>query len=1207
MAFNHIRVTPSNTELAPDTVTEQIGALHREERESEGLNRVLSLFGFTNPPTYEFLAHHDGGGGLKFYYGAEEQIDTLHERVRVMYPDSYKLERVGKDPLTHLAPDTLNDLGETGSEEVMERLGGVVGVEWMGEGVRKQDWMTTLPRYSSIMDPGSCYSRAPLASLIDECTKTDHPLVFQAVFRRKKGWSAEAERRRQRLRNGTDRRIDRFLGTPEDGKTTVRTDGYLDPGGRERARLIREKQPTQTFSTNLRLLIFSSDEAGTDSLHRCSSQLSSVFNHLSGQYYHLTTKQRKKTPLRSWMLRRLISSVLQRSLRTKGWGRVKPDIVLHPDELANFVVVPPSNSLPSMGGRETEPNPETGSPLPRPKPSHLDRYREGMAIGYAVKMEGEPEQEPVRLPHKLLPLHYLRVGSTGSGKSKSLINDALSLYGETTGPVLLIDPKGDGLARNYMRAHAVRYGFRDLEENVIHFPAPRILPGFSFFNIKNRLGGGRKREDVIQDKADHYEEILELVMGGERYRQAIVAPNLIKYLIKTLYDESYGLENGVDREDTDYFTHTDLEHQVHRLYKAKSGDRDDTPVSSDEDIQRRINQVLETNPKSFAALMSGVSNRLDYITQDNNLRRIFNNTEPRFDFHDILDKNKVVLFDLGGLRGEAKRILTGVILTMLLEALETRERQTGDRGADYVVNLLVDEAASIAVSGIMNELLEKGRSFRLSVGLSLQFPEQIREEGGHQLYLNTLNDIGTKLVGKIPVDREIAHALSNEDINPNEFRNRIRALPRGEWIAQLPSPEFGETGPQPFTLKPLPIPQGHPESNQPLQQYQETRFEAAVDRVNRKTRHRYGNPQTHYKSKTQDRDELTRQQVQLTQLLATTTQAIQSIMQGGEGGGWIPYHSVMTELNYLYGNSILNEPPPNPNELKDYALQETGIEIKKNGNGEIRIRYSVKNELDTGTNTNDNAGESPLEYIQINTQALTELSNHGLTIDSEEINGEPVVTATHQDKGTSYKVERLVPGDPKQILMMYKRALDHDLTPLYLVPEGRKYDSLWVGYVEQVLNPPIRYRDTNEIHYYTLNEPFRFDGGARSKDGVTAVRPHHCGSRNDFWSYNGEEIVLRDAHGNRHMSLPDISSVGKEDFPAIYSYDLDIKEHVVYKRGETYKYESQGMLRKYWVVINKPFMIGETPPATDIDPNTYEILPIPLHDGINEELNLTQR
>ena len=180
----------------------------------------------------------------------------------------------------------------------------------------------------------------------------------------------------------------------------------------------------------------------------------------------------------------------------------------------------------------------------------------------------------------------------------------------------------------------------------------------------------------------------------------------------------------------------------------------EAPQASQNEVQRKINRQLELDSNTFATVMGGVSNRLDHVTQDAHLRWIFDNTEPRFDFRDVLDENTIVLFDLGDLRDEAARLMTGVILTNLEDALETRDRTVDELPDDYVVNLLVDEAASVVVSDVMNDLLEKGRSFGLSVGLSLQFPEQIEAEGDHQVYLNVLNDVARTLVGKIAVDRE---------------------------------------------------------------------------------------------------------------------------------------------------------------------------------------------------------------------------------------------------------------------------------------------------------------------------------------------------------------------------------------------------------------------------------------------------------------------
>jgi len=61
----------------------------------------------------------------------------------------------------------------------------------------------------------------------------------------------------------------------------------------------------------------------------------------------------------------------------------------------------------------------------------MGEFRDGMAIGYALSENGEAEDTPTHIPPGLLPTHYGRFGTTGSGKSKALINDILSLYENT--------------------------------------------------------------------------------------------------------------------------------------------------------------------------------------------------------------------------------------------------------------------------------------------------------------------------------------------------------------------------------------------------------------------------------------------------------------------------------------------------------------------------------------------------------------------------------------------------------------------------------------------------------------------------------------------------------------------------------------------------------------------------------------------------------
>jgi hypothetical protein len=233
--------------------------------------------------------------------------------------------------------------------------------------------------------------------------------------------------------------------------------------------------------------------------------------------------------------------------------------------------------------------------------------------------------------------------------------------------------------------------------------------------------------------------------------------------------------------------------------------------------------------------MDAVGNRLDKLNEDAHLRRIFSHVPERnedgeyannrFDFRDFLDADVTILFDLGDLRPEAQRAITLLLLSNLWDAVQGRRR---DGRTDYekLTNLIIEEAAPVASTTLVSEqLLPQGRSFGLSMGLVMQFPEQVRNRN-ERAYDEVLNNIKTKLIGNISIERDLAESLAHEDLSPTDLRNRINTLPSGEWIAQLPSPSFGETGPAPFSLKPLPIAPGHPESDQPLTGPQEEHFES---------------------------------------------------------------------------------------------------------------------------------------------------------------------------------------------------------------------------------------------------------------------------------------------------------------------------------------------------------------------------------------------
>ena len=543
MNREYLRVSHTTAKLDPEAVTNALGSLHKlTSIDSKGR---LNPLGSPDSVTFEFVALSEGRDEpVEFYYGADDRLGVLEQRLPSIYPSSFDVDRVEVDLLGKLLP---SDGTRKSVEDLAPR-----GVRWRGSVDRRQDWMTTLSNFSDAWNGESSpvdedahrSGRAPLAPLVDQLTRSSHPLAFQVVFQRKSDWSKRARRRSGALLSGKDtltqrvpslespgpdRRVPREVdgGRQRRARNTVTDPPSRSPAMRDRERdqrnvtrldLLRENDPKRTFSVNARLLAFPTDTDGYSDLDDTLDNLSAIFDTLDGPYYEIEGERLRDSGLLSMTDGRGAHNVLERfrnrSLQTRRRDRLprltnradsRPDLVLNADELANLVVVPSASSLTVEGSRGTRSEQRSRNPLPRPDHDITSQLRQpGLELGHLLDENREPEDEPIRLSPDLLPFHVGRFAKTGAGKSIALINDALSLAEQTSGPVFLIDTKGGGLPEHYMRAHAKRFGFEDLEERVLHFDIPDILPGFAFFNIEPALASGVPRLQAIKDRVDHY-------------------------------------------------------------------------------------------------------------------------------------------------------------------------------------------------------------------------------------------------------------------------------------------------------------------------------------------------------------------------------------------------------------------------------------------------------------------------------------------------------------------------------------------------------------------------------------------------------------------------------------------------------------------------------------------------------------------------------
>ncbi|AKH98676.1 MULTISPECIES: ATP-binding protein [Halobacteriaceae] len=818
----------------------------------------------------EFVNHYEAGR-LQYEFGPAEQYNPVDEgpgdsesaeadpvvdggTASTTVPDHHIA--VGDSVLELAPPDSLPEDGERPAIEkpTMTPEGTILarpakdavsplGVRWCGSTTRKQDWMTSLTPFTAKETTGDLSSAdqpgAALASLIDHLMEATAPTAFQVVFQRRSSWQSDAEVRKENLVDGRDTFFQEVVGSLLEVKDqrSDQNEQQISESVEKRIEYIDAKNAKRSFTANIHAVGVPTEDTRDDLDARMDSLLP-VFDPLDGPFYEVEGKRLRDNGFREKTKEKKARAALQRLLNrelTTGRGKTRPDLVLCGTELANVVLVPSSEQLTVEGTRGTRAEQQSRNPLPWPNPDLIHQFQEGMAIGYALDENGEPRPDPIRIPPDLLTTHYGRFASTGGGKSKAIINDALSLRETTGGPVVIVDPKGDGMCENYLRCHYEQFGGLD---DVYQFRVPEAIPAFSFFDIRPALEAGRNREDAIQDKVDHVHDILRMIMGREQYGQAFVANEILSYLIKALFDEEYG---------SDVFGLDDLFAAALRMQR----DQTIPPVSADnQNIEESLTRHFAKDNHQFQVSMDAVGNRLDKLKEDAHLRRIFSHVpeqnddgeyvDNHFDFREFLDEDATILFDFGDLRPEAQRAITLLLLSNLWDAVQVRRRD-GQTDYEKLTNLIIEEAAPVASTKLVSEqLLPQGRSFGLSMGLVMQFPEQVRNRN-ERAYDEVLNNIKTKLIGNISVERDLAESLAHEDLSPTELRNRINTLPSGEWITQLPSPSFGETGPAPFSLKPLPIAPGHPESDQPLTEPQEDHFESVSrPRMVERTQAQYG-------------------------------------------------------------------------------------------------------------------------------------------------------------------------------------------------------------------------------------------------------------------------------------------------------------------------------------------------------------------------------
>lgn len=844
----HLRITPTDTRPAPAQTRTAFENLHALAQPSD-TGGWRELFADQTPPAIEWLLQGDGDGQVTYYVGPVGDLDlNAFKRVcRDCYPDDYQFDRVA-DPLDDTAVKT--------HSEAALADGIQAGIEYHGHARDCEDWLTQLTPATAFLDgsttssdanPDHGHASLPLAAIADTMADVDRPMIYQTLLQSLPDYTAETEYFREHClssRTVSDARPEERAGADP---TAPEPRALLTPELQTRIEELAAKDARHLFTVNARLLVGEGDgdHAAADSPAR---SLTSALSALSRTGYCVEGDRATgadATALAERIAARTVSGPDYGGLATRlpGVSNRSRGIVADATEVGGVCLLT-GESLASPGSRAIGPTPGERTGIERPPTDQLDTYRTpGLALGTPVDADGSTDNAPVQVPPALQPLHAAWFGRTGSGKSTALVNAIRQNHDATAGADILIDPKGDGMATEYLRAHYAAHGSLD---DVYYFDCENVLPAFSFFDIRDELAAGIDRETAVEDRADHYLEILVQIMGRDQFESAVRSPDVIRYLIKAAFDPVHG---------SDAFTHREFHGTARRMHERSSA-----PGVTDPDLERMLSGVVANRPQTFDNIMQGVANRIEKVPVDRRLARMFNHVpegseDASFDLEALLDEDAVVIFDTGGLRTRAQRVLALVVLSNLWTALRRRSRRqarqpahkptggggggagagdSGEVGGLPLVNVYVEEAASIAVSDLLGELLAKARGFGCSVTLAMQFPAQLRE-AAPAAYEEVLNNVATVVTGNVPIEERFARRLATESMDATAVSNRLRALPRGRWLASLPA-HFGEPEPRPFELASLPLPPGHPEGDDEWTAADEAGFDTAFIETRARTR-----------------------------------------------------------------------------------------------------------------------------------------------------------------------------------------------------------------------------------------------------------------------------------------------------------------------------------------------------------------------------------
>jgi hypothetical protein len=465
--------------------------------------------------------------------------------------------------------------------------------------------------------------------------------------------------------------------------------------------------------------------------------------------------------------------------------RTRPNLLMTHREVAQFSNPAAGLHSDRLQARETE----TVAMFYRDAPTDVDLtpYRNGAVIGrpYGNRLALEDTTPaPVALPPAQRRKHTVIVANSGEGKTVLADQLAIDSAHDDGGPVFVFDPKG-GMGDDIARTMYVETDSLDGVE-VLDFA--EVMPRLPLLDLRQLQAAApmANREAIVDNVVQDALWAIETAAAQADDADSIPpkSKDLIDLLIRTRFARG---------QDT-----IDIETILEDLKRYKNGEP--LPTTDNPALDSYVRTVTEEDSQQVKTGIAGGAFRLlQFLFDDATLTTPIgsppDDQRQVFDLEGSLTEDTLYVFDFGSLNDAKTSFLSQLVISRLWRL----SKATDDTP---LADLIVDEAYALTASGMLQDIIGRGRGHNL--GLTLLTQGLSKVDGN--LTQTIRDEIGTVIAGAAG---ESVTPLFEPATEAAHSTQRLLASIRGtEWLCRLKPDRDSDPLPA-FLVRERPLPAGH--------------------------------------------------------------------------------------------------------------------------------------------------------------------------------------------------------------------------------------------------------------------------------------------------------------------------------------------------------------------------------------------------------------